>query len=91
MFFGGCRRQLSARLRVRDLQVTNWWVSFFGPREIDLAMQLDLSMILGEPVPTFYVLMDGTGIPVVKKETEGRVGQTGRKAGSRSMEGLAIV
>jgi hypothetical protein len=43
--------------------------------EIQRAMQLDLPMIVGEPVPILYVLMDGTGIPVVKKETEGRIGK----------------
>ena len=43
--------------------------------EIQRAMQLDLPLIMGEPVPIFYVLMDGTGIPVVKKETEGRIGK----------------
>jgi hypothetical protein len=32
-------------------------------------------MIVGEPVPILYVLLDGTGVPVVKKETEGRVGK----------------
>jgi len=43
--------------------------------EIQRAMQLDLPMMVGEPVPILYVLMDGTGIPVVKKETEGRIGK----------------
>ena len=44
-------------------------------QEIDRAMQLDLPIVMGEPVPILYVLMDGTGIPVVKKETEGRSGK----------------
>ena len=43
--------------------------------EIDRAMQLDLPMVVGEAVPILYVLMDGTGVPVVKKETEGRSGK----------------
>jgi hypothetical protein len=43
--------------------------------EIDRAVQLDLPIIAGEPVPILYVQMDGTGIPVVKKETEGRKGK----------------
>lgn len=45
-------------------------------REIEQAMQLDLPIILGEPVPILYVQMDGTGVPVVKKETVGRQGKT---------------
>jgi len=32
---------------------------------------------VGEPIPILYVQMDGTGVPVVKKETEGRKGKTG--------------
>jgi len=44
-------------------------------REIQKAMQLDLPIVLGEPVPIRYVQMDGTGVPVVKKETEGRTGK----------------
>jgi hypothetical protein len=47
-------------------------------RQIQRSMQLDLPMVMGEPVPMLYVLMDGTGVPVVKKETAGRAG---KKAG----------
>lgn len=44
--------------------------------ETDRAVQLDLPMVVGEPVPVLYVEMDGTGMPVVKKETVGRQGKT---------------
>jgi hypothetical protein len=44
--------------------------------DIKRAMQLDLPVIVGEPVPIQYVLMDGTGVPVVKTETAGRAGKT---------------
>lgn len=44
-------------------------------QEIDRAVQLDLPMVMGEAVPILYVQMDGTGVPVVKKETEGRKGK----------------
>lgn len=43
--------------------------------EIDRALQLDLPIIVGEAVPVLYVQMDGTGVPVVKKETAGRQGK----------------
>ncbi len=43
--------------------------------EIQRAMQLDLPMIVGEPMPVLYVQVDGTGVPVVKKETVGRQGK----------------
>jgi len=44
--------------------------------EIQRAMQLDLPIIVGEPIPVLYVQVDGTGVPVVKKETVGRQGKT---------------
>jgi hypothetical protein len=44
--------------------------------EIQRAIQLDLPIVIGEPVPILYVQMDGTGVPVVKKETEKRKGKT---------------
>lgn len=42
---------------------------------IERTVQLDLPIIVGEPIPILYVQMDGTGVPVVKKETEGRSGK----------------
>jgi len=44
-------------------------------QEIQRAVQLDLPMVVGQPIPILYVQMDGTGIPVVKKETAGRKGK----------------
>ena len=44
-------------------------------QEIQRAVQLDLPLIVGEPVPILYIEMDGTGVPVVKKETAGRKGK----------------
>ena len=43
--------------------------------EIQRALQLDLPVIVGKPIRIIYVQMDGTGIPVVKKETAGRPGK----------------
>jgi Uncharacterised protein family (UPF0236) len=45
-------------------------------QEIERAVQLDLPIAVGQPIPVLYVQMDGTGVPVVKKETEGRKGKT---------------
>jgi hypothetical protein len=41
-------------------------------REIYKAGQFDLPAVVGQPIPILYVQMNGTGVPVVKKETEGR-------------------
>jgi hypothetical protein len=56
-------------------------------REIQRAMQLDLPVVVGEPVPILYVQMDGTGVPVVKKETVGRPGKMdGQPAHTREVK-----
>ena len=56
-------------------------------REIAQAVQLDLPVIVGEPIPILYVQMDGTGVPVVKKETEGRKGKNdGQPAHTREVK-----
>jgi len=56
-------------------------------REIAKAVQLDLPVMVGEPIPILYVQMDGTGIPVVKKETEGRKGKVdGQPAHTREVK-----
>jgi hypothetical protein len=44
--------------------------------EIRRAKQLQLPEVCAPAVPVLYVEMDGTGIPVVKAETEGRAGKT---------------
>ena len=42
---------------------------------IHRAKQLELPVVCGASVPILYLEMDGTGVPVVKAETEGRVGK----------------
>jgi hypothetical protein len=55
--------------------------------EIQRAMQLDLPSVAGEPVPILYVLMDGTGVSVVRKETVGRQSKTeGQPAHTREVK-----
>ncbi|MBI3695274.1 MAG: ISKra4 family transposase [Acidobacteria bacterium] len=44
-------------------------------QEIQRARQLDLPLVVGEGVPLLYVQMDGTGVPVVNRETVGRQGK----------------
>ena len=60
-------------------------------QEIQRAMQLDLPLVMGEKIPILYVQMDGTGIPVVKKETLGRQGKTdGQPAHTREVKMGAV-
>jgi Uncharacterised protein family (UPF0236) len=56
-------------------------------KEIQQALQLDLPTVGGQPIPILYVEMDGTGIPVVKKETAGRQGKKeGQPAHTREVK-----
>jgi hypothetical protein len=58
-----------------------------GQQEIERAVQLDLPIVIGQAVPILYVEMDGTGIPVVPKETVGRAGKTdGQPAHTREVK-----
>ena len=43
--------------------------------ELKQALQLQLPIPIGPRIPLLYVEMDGTGIPVVCKESEGRAGK----------------
>jgi len=55
--------------------------------EIQEALQLDLPVLIGQPIRILYVQMDGTGIPVVKKETAGRPGKAeGQPAHTREVK-----
>jgi len=56
-------------------------------QHIQRAVQLHLPIVVGEPIPILYVQMDGTGVPVVKKETLGRKGKTdGQPAHTREVK-----
>jgi hypothetical protein len=55
--------------------------------ETQKARQLDLPVIADAPIPILYVQMDGTGVPVVKKETVGRPGKmAGQPAHTREVK-----
>ncbi|MGH8335753.1 MAG: ISKra4 family transposase [Gammaproteobacteria bacterium] len=55
--------------------------------QIRQALQLGLPVAGGEPIPILYVQRDGTGIPVVKKETVGRQGKSeGQPAHTREVK-----
>jgi hypothetical protein len=55
--------------------------------EIPPALPLNLPVAASEPIPILYVQMDGTGVPVVKKETVGRQGKiAGQPAHTREVK-----
>jgi len=55
--------------------------------EIQRSVQLQLPIPMGLPIPVLYVEIDGTGIPVVRKETQGRIGKVeGQPAHTREVK-----
>jgi hypothetical protein len=79
--------QVTAKAVERTAEATGRNIAQGEQREIQRAVQLDLPMVVGEPVPILYVQMDGTGVPVVKKETVGRKGKTdGQPAHTREVK-----
>lgn len=55
--------------------------------EIRRAKQLELPEVCAPAAPVFYIEMDGTGVPVVAAETEGRVGKVeGQPAHTREVK-----
>jgi len=56
-------------------------------REIRRAKQLDLPLLEGANIPFLYIQVDGTGVPVVTAETEGRKGKVdGQPAHTREVK-----
>lgn len=76
--------EVNAKSVERSAEAVGEGIAVEEQQEIQRAVQLDLPMVIGEPVPILYVEMDGTGVPVVKKETLGRKGkQDGQPAHTR--------
>jgi hypothetical protein len=67
--------EVTAKSVERTAEAIGADIAYREQNEIRKIVQLDLPIILGEPIPILYVQMDGTGVPVVKKETEGRKGK----------------
>ncbi len=77
--------EVNARSVERTAEAVGEGIARGEAAEIGRAVQLDLPVVLAELVPVLCVEMDGTGVPVVKKETLGRKGrQEGEPAHTRA-------
>ena len=47
-------------------------------------MRLELPVAMGQGIPILYVQMDGTGVPMVRAETEGRIGKRDGQPATRA-------
>jgi hypothetical protein len=93
--FGQGREQLellaglkvSAKAVERQAEAIGADIAVCEQEEIGRAKQLELPEVCAPAVPILYIEMDGTGIPVVKAETEGRAGKLeGQPAHTREVK-----
>ena len=68
--------EVTAKAVERTAEATGEDIAAREREQIQRAMRYDLPMVPGGPIPILYVQMDGTGVPVMKKETLGRPGKT---------------
>jgi len=54
--------------------------------EIQQGLQLELPQVGGPKIPVLYVERDGTGVPMVGSETEGRAGKQSEQARRREVK-----
>jgi hypothetical protein len=68
--------QVTAKAVERTAEAIGEDIAQGEQQQIQRAVQLDLPIVVGQPIPILSVQMDGTGVPVVNKETVGRKGKT---------------
>lgn len=67
--------QVTAKAVERQAEAIGEDIETHEQAEIGRAKQLELHEVAGPVVPLLYIEMDGTGVPVVKAETENRAGK----------------
>lgn len=79
--------EVTAKAVERQAEAIGADVEACEQNHIHRAKQLELPVVCGASVPILYLEMDGTGVPVVKAETEGRVGKMeGQPAHTREVK-----
>jgi hypothetical protein len=79
--------EVTAKAVERQAEAVGADVAAREQEEIRRAKQLELPQVCTPVAPVLYVEMDGTGVPVVKAETEGRVGKIeGQPAHTREVK-----
>jgi hypothetical protein len=68
--------ELTTKSMERSAEAVGEHIAAGEHQEMQRAVQLHLPIVIGHPVPILYIEMDGTGVPVVRKETVGRQGKT---------------
>jgi hypothetical protein len=67
--------EVTAKAVERQAEAIGSAIEAEAQQEIRRAKQLELPAVCVSTLPLLYIEMDGTGVPVVKAETEGRPGR----------------
>jgi hypothetical protein len=79
--------EVTAKAVERQAEAVGCEIELRQQADIRRAKQLDLPAVCVPSLPVFYIEMDGTGVPVVKAETEGRRGRVeGQPAHTREVK-----
>ena len=79
--------QVTAKAVERQAEAVGADIAAREQAEIGRAKQLELPAVCAPAAPVFYIEMDGTGVPVVAAETEGRAGKVeGQPAHTREVK-----
>ena len=79
--------EVTAKAVERQAEAVGGDVEAYQQSEIQRAKQLELPEVCAPAVPILYIEMDGTGVPVVQAETEGRAGKVeGQPAHTREVK-----
>lgn len=79
--------EVTAKAVERHAEAIGAGIAARAQAAIRRAQQLDLPEVCAAAVPVLYIEMDGTGVPVVKAETEGRAGKVeGQPAHTREVK-----
>ncbi len=79
--------ELTAKAVERQAEAIGGDIAAHGQAEIGRAQQLQLPEVCAAALPVLYIEMDGTGVPVVKAETDGRAGKRdGQPAHTREVK-----
>jgi hypothetical protein len=79
--------EVTAKAVERQAEAIGGDIEVWKQAEIRRAKQLELPEVWAPSVPVFYIEMDGTGVPVVRAETEGCTGKVeGQTAHTREVK-----
>ncbi len=78
--------EVTAKGVERQAEATGADIAAHEQQAIQQEVELELSEVKGPEVPVLYVEMDGTGVPMVASETQGRPGKLDEQAHTREVK-----